>query len=100
MATNWKPWIQKKVAEDPLYWVKLGLRRRYGITLEQLHQMERQQKGVCAICLEKPKQGRLVVDHDHKTGKIRGLLCRSCNYCLGAFDDLAVAERLVEYLAR
>jgi len=101
MKSGWQSWTQKESAKDPLFWVKLNLKRRYGITLDDLHKMERAQGGRCAICDEKPKKGRLVVDHDHVTGRVRGLLCRSCNYCLGGFrDSTDLVARALKYLRR
>lgn len=54
----------------------------YGITLEQFEEMVRRQHGLCAICNKKPAHV-LRIDHDHKTGNLRGLLCLSCNAALG-----------------
>ncbi|MBE7186743.1 endonuclease VII domain-containing protein, partial [Jatrophihabitans endophyticus] len=56
------------------------LRRRYGITAKHADQMLAEQNGVCAICLEAPAAH---VDHDHETGRVRGLLCFNCNGALG-----------------
>lgn len=55
-------------------------------TVKQYRVMEKRQRGLCAICRKKPK-GRLHVDHDHRTGKVRGLLCQQCNHGLGLFYD-------------
>lgn len=80
-----------KVAKirDKDYFRNVGLRNLYGITLEDYNQIFAEQNGSCLICgksqLELKK--RLHVDHDHKTGKIRGLLCNSCNQGLGYFKD-------------
>lgn len=65
------------------------LKRRFGITYENYQQRLRQQAGVCAICkkTEVSKVGRLAVDHNHRTGKIRALLCSNCNRGLGCFKD-------------
>lgn len=69
--------------------------------------MRTAQKNVCAICL-KPERVKLhgtvkslAVDHDHKTGQVRGLLCSSCNLGLGRFhDSITNLERAAEYLRR
>lgn len=68
---------------------KHTLKRAYGLSVEQFEQMRLDQNGLCAICHQEPPHGRqgLVVDHDHKTGKVRGLLCNSCNRLLGSFED-------------
>ena len=64
--------------------------------------MEKNQGGLCKICQQPEKEGtRLCVDHDHKTGRIRGLLCRRCNRTLGlAKDDVSVLFAMVQYLER
>lgn len=78
---------------------------QYGVTQEQYEKMESDQCGLCVICRQpetKTYKGvlcRLVVDHDHKTGKVRGLLCRSCNVAIGNLkDDPEVAQRATDYL--
>ncbi len=77
------------------------LKRTYGITIEEHKRMFQEQNGVCAICGCKG-DGRwktLCVDHCHKTGKIRGLLCRSCNTALGQMkDDPTIIQKAVLYL--
>lgn len=60
--------------------------RRHGITPEEYEMMFEGQEGRCAIC-GKPQARRLNIDHDHATGKIRGLLCSRCNLGLGYFKD-------------
>lgn len=68
---------------------------RYGITSEQYNEMLSLQNGLCALCKQKEyvrstdgtgSSKRLAVDHDHNTGKIRGLLCHSCNVALGQYE--------------
>jgi hypothetical protein len=61
------------------------LRRKYNISLQQYEEMFKAQKRRCAICGNKPKKQSLHVDHDHKLGFVRGLLCYRCNYGLGYF---------------
>ena len=76
---------------DQTYRLKTG---EYGAMLLE-------QGGVCKLCSKTPEQNKeaLAVDHDHKTGRIRGLLCRSCNYGLGRFcDDTNILTRAILYL--
>jgi hypothetical protein len=72
----------------------------YGIAVEAYDTMYAFQDGRCAICRRATgKTRRLSVDHDHVTGKVRGLLCRPCNDMLGhARDNLEFFERALEYL--
>jgi hypothetical protein len=77
--------------------LKALLMREYGITVEEYQEFRRKQNDLCAICKSpegnwKANGSKLVVDHCHKTGKVRGLLCPSCNRGLGQFEDNA--ERL------
>ena len=78
------------------------LRRMFGISLQEYNEMLVQQDGVCAIC-RKPesvwwrKKGqpkKFSVDHDHATGRVRGLLCQKCNSILGYAEDEPL--RLIE----
>lgn len=61
------------------------LRRKYGFAQELYEVYFFMQCGECAICGRKDR--RLVIDHNHKTGKIRGLLCTRCNLSIGSFED-------------
>src|SRR3990167_5597356 len=64
------------------------LRVNFNISMEFYESMFRGQNGGCAICKKQNTDGRrLHVDHDHKTGRIRGLLCYRCNSGLGYFKD-------------
>lgn len=75
------------------------LRSKYGIDLDDHAAMFRLQQGACAICNRTDR--RLVVDHDHETGAVRGLLCARCNSGIGLLgDDADVAEAAVLYLRR
>lgn len=74
--------------------------KRHGITADDYEAMLNQQGGVCAICKRVP-QGKhgFHLDHDHETGRIRGILCRCCNTALGHFqDNLAGLLAAVSYL--
>ena len=63
------------------------LQRRHGITLDDYNRMLAGQHGRCAICERKPGKRALCVDHEHKTGRLRGLLCSRCNQALGKLND-------------
>ena len=78
------------------------LKRKFGITPETYNEMLEAQGGVCAICGRPPRDNiSLHVDHEHGTGRVRGLLCFRCNNALGDFDDDPVLLRqAIEYLAR
>ena len=75
-------------------------RRNYGITLEQYEIILKSQNGLCKICEKVNIVGkRLAVDHEHKSGIIRGLLCDNCNLAIGKFeDDVERIKRAVSYL--
>lgn len=73
------------------------LLRKYNLSLTELEQLELSQGGCCAICGNSAVG--LAVDHDHKTGKVRGLLCRFCNTGLGLFlDNPKYLKSAVSYL--
>ena len=66
------------------------MNRLYGITIAQYDKMFEEQGGVCKICgTDDPGKGkgRFAIDHSHKTGKVRGLLCSSCNVGIGHLQD-------------
>ena len=74
---------------------------QYGMTEDKYQAIYEIQEKKCAICGSSPKSLRLAVDHSHKTGYVRGLLCYRCNYALGLLrDDLTVAQAVVTYLSR
>lgn|ERR1017187_2030996 len=78
--------------------------RLYGLTLVDYDELLESQGGVCAICgTEEGGHGRtdhFVVDHDHATNNVRGLLCHTCNIGLGGFkDDPALLRAAIRYLS-
>jgi hypothetical protein len=81
------------------------LKYQYGIDSRQYEEMLESQNYVCKICLrpERSKQNnktkKLVVDHDHITGKVRGLLCGNCNAGIGMFEDnTSILRNAIKYL--
>ena len=93
--------VKKRHEENPERTRNNDLKRNYGITLNEHTQMYDEQNGVCAICKNEGdgKWKKLCVDHDHKTGKVRQLLCRNCNMVLGQVgDNINILQSMIEYL--
>lgn len=95
-GTHWKPELEDRR--------RYQLRKRYGITPEQYDEMLAEQGGVCAICKGPPDRStgtgpkRLVVDHNHDTQEVRGLLCWGCNVKLHALEDIEFFRAASQYL--
>ena len=84
---------------------KRSLRARYGMSVDQFYNMLDSQGGKCAICgatsSKHSKYNRLVVDHCHDTGVVRGLLCIRCNMAIAMVgDQYHEARKFVEYLRK
>lgn len=100
-----KQWNRDNPERRRLNALKRHLRLKFGITLDEYQAINDRQGGVCAICGQPCASGnRLVVDHDHATGKVRGLLCSLHNRSIGAFGDdpemlIAAAEYLFHHAA-
>ena len=70
--------------------LRYNLWHQYRMPIEVYEAMVETQQGACAICRNGPPPGkRLDVDHDHRTGRVRGLLCRPCNQGMIAIDHVA-----------
>ena len=79
------------------------LKYKFGITIEDFDRMVESQNGLCAICEGENVKIRgkvvaLAVDHNHKTGKVRGLLCNGCNTSLGRFKTIVMLKKAIKYL--
>lgn len=82
---------------------KSMLKQRYGITHEDYLHMLTEQNGACAVCKTTVTGNRcryFDVDHDHETGKVRGLLCRRCNVTLGVIEKNRERIMLLEKYLR
>jgi Recombination endonuclease VII len=92
--------IKAKNARRDYRW--LAIQQKYGITREQWEALLVSQGGRCAVCqTDNPVPRTWSVDHDHITGKVRGLLCRRCNTGLGCFrDDIDRMVSAIDYLRR
>ncbi len=87
-----REWSKKK---------KPHLKKLYGISLEEYNYMFSEQEGRCLGCRKHQSELRtsLHVDHNHTTGKIRGLLCRKCNSAIGLIsDNINVLKTMIKYL--
>ena len=98
-----REWREKNKDSIRAYNRKTSL-KVYGITPIEYAELLLKQDGVCAICKQPSRQTRgrsLAVDHDHRTGKVRGLLCNPCNLTLGKMqDDPSLLRNAAEYLER
>lgn len=74
------------------------LRRKAGTTLKEFERKIKKQKGLCAICRHRPATH---ADHNHVSGKSRGVLCRQCNVGLGLFlDNIKILRKSIKYLEK
>lgn len=86
---------------DPEKSREYNLKRLYGIDIAKYDELLALQEHRCAVCLKHEDEFtvRLAVDHNHKTGEIRGLLCRYCNHRLvGRHTDGELIQRVADYL--
>jgi hypothetical protein len=99
-----KSYNEKIMQKDPESRLRKWLRLGYGLSLEDYKKMKEEQQDLCKICKQPNRDkdiSRLSVDHDHKTGKVRGLLCRRCNTALGLLDDrIDLFKEAILYLER
>lgn len=86
----------------PKSWWGIRLTQRYGLSLDDYDRMLISQSGRCLVCGNDFKHSRdSNVDHCHKTGRVRGILCTACNSGIGYFrDDPTIMESAITYLRR
>ena len=96
-------WVKTVIKKTPGSQKDSFLKAIYGITLLEWQQMVSAQKSCCAICATALDLGRHThVDHCHKTGAVRGILCRRCNLFLGYYEKLNIPDifdRVRKYLS-
>jgi hypothetical protein len=93
-----KDCIKASLEGKNLYKKGSHFKRKYGLSVEDFNKMEEEQGGRCLICRARKS---LVVDHCHKTMKVRGLLCLNCNTSIGNFyDNIGYIYSAAEYLLR
>jgi hypothetical protein len=79
------------------------IRRSYGLEWEEYIELMNKQCGKCALCGSEGsgKDTRLVVDHCHETGRVRGLLCWGCNVGIGLFkEDTDLLNKVIDYIRK
>ncbi len=99
-AANPEParaYSRARYAENPEYFRERSLITNYGLTLADWNRMWAEQGQRCLLCEETPDK-QPVVDHCHRTGRVRGLLCQRCNLTLGFVESRGV-DRIAWYLA-
>jgi hypothetical protein len=93
---------REKMSPEQLEMERLRNRlRKYGLTVFAARELERAQGGTCAICADaiSLSDRRSHIDHDHETGKVRGILCAPCNQAIAYFDRMIGNEKKIrEYL--
>ena len=89
--------MREKARDDKYRW-------NYGLSIVKVNEMADSQGWACALCespLQKTGYLKFVVDHDHKTNKVRGLLCKKCNLGLGFFNDSPdLFNKAIAYIER
>lgn len=82
----------------------IRISRDYNLSENDYNQLIISQNNKCAICSKDyndPNKGKLDIDHCHATGKVRGLLCRSCNTAIGKFkDNPELLKKAIDYLTK
>lgn len=94
--TSWK---ERNPEKRKLY-TRNSRIRAYGIEPSEYYEMLEQQGNGCAICKAEPTYRAMNIDHNHKTGKVRGLLCDKCNLSLGHIEREGFLEKAMQYLAK
>lgn len=89
------------MAVERVQWSRIQTAKRasrYRTTEKYIYRLYHRQRGLCGVCGD-TLAGSFVVDHDHATGEVRGLLCQSCNKLLGfAFDSVDRLQGAIRYL--
>ena len=102
-------WVNSLSNDFENYRINAQLKAKYKITIEDYNKLKEASNNTCYVCSQPEtrinqrtgKIDRLAVDHDHKTGKVRGLLCNKHNVALGLIDDnIEVLKKMIDYLNR
>jgi hypothetical protein len=99
LSPKWREWQRNWHKTRPESAFNSWLKTRYGIDTQEYRQMLLDQKGRCAICGKLPSKRRLFIDHDHKTNRVRALICEPCNIKLGVYEKTEWMKSALAYLA-
>ncbi len=81
------------------YYKTANRRRNYNLEPEEYELLLSKSNNLCMICSSPPKTKSLHIDHDHKTGKVRGLLCHGCNTAIGLLkEDIEIMKKAIQYI--
>lgn len=97
-------WLKRNPSRSYEFKRRHHLMVKFGITLEEYESLLKGQHGVCGICqceLTDPRGFAPHLDHDHETGRVRGILCQGCNNGLGNFkDSISTLQKAINYLSK
>lgn len=91
-------WVERNPEKRRIYTRNSHI-RAYGISPERYKEMLKEQGNRCAICKMENKRV-MAIDHDHKTGKVRGFLCDPCNLSLGHIEKQDFLEKAIKYITK
>lgn len=93
---------KKEYKKNVKRYIDANYKKKYGISLIDFEEMKKKQNNLCEICKNtNPSKRRFHIDHCHKTGKIRDLLCHNCNRLLGgAQDNVEILWKAIDYLKK
>ncbi len=94
-----RTWRERHPEKRKLY-TRNSRIRAYGISPETYYEMLEKQGHRCAICRKEAAKRAMGIDHEHKSGKVRGLLCDGCNLSLGHIEREGFLEKAKKYLAK
>ena len=81
------------------YYKTCHRRKAYNLEPHEYDKLMQDSNNLCMICKSPPGHKSLHIDHDHKTGKVRGLLCHGCNTAIGLMkDDVNILTKAIQYL--
>ena len=92
-------YVRKDYEQNKDWYVERNLKQRYNLSLDDYKTLLESQNNQCYICFSPPKNKLFSVDHNHKTGLVRKLLCTKCNTSLGLVnEDIEILKNMIKYI--